>query len=353
MSKRFDHKTFNPEAFGAYVDMVPKTRRNELIRSQALQPNTEIRRALSSQTGSYFAALPMFGRIGGVPQNYDGQTDRKAQRTSTYDRGVIVAGRMQSWREMDFSEDITAGVSFMDNVARQVSSYWETIDQNTLMYILDGIFSMTGTDNEKFINAHTYDISSRTGTNVQGYPNNAVSAESLNNAVQRASGDNKSIFGLVILHSAVATHLENQGLLTYFKYNDANGMERELSMGTWNGRTVLIDDSMPTADIGGGNMLYTSYVLGNGAFDYEDVGAVTPYYMNFDPFEGGGVTFLHTTQRKVFAPYGISFTNAEKASLSPTDAELRLGRNWTLVNDSEGSVIDHKAIPIARIISRG
>ena len=44
------------------------------------------------------------------------------------------------------------------------------------------------------------------------------------------------------------------------------------------------------------------------------------------------------------------------ATLSPTDTELEMGANWELVNDNSTGTktyIDHKAIPIARIISRG
>jgi hypothetical protein len=41
------------------------------------------------------------------------------------------------------------------------------------------------------------------------------------------------------------------------------------------------------------------------------------------------------------------------ASNSPTAAEFADGANWTLVNDGNGKCITHKAIPIARIISRG
>ena len=63
-------------------------------------------------------------------------------------------------------------------------------------------------------------------------------------------------------------------------------------------------------------------------------------------------------QRKVFAPFGISYEKASQASLSPTDAELSNGANWALVHSGEASenartYINHKAIPIARIISRG
>ena len=77
--------------------------------------------------------------------------------------------------------------------------------------------------------------------------------------------------------------------------------------------------------------------------------------MQRDPAKNGGQTTLYSRQRKLYAPYGISFTKSSVASLSPTNAEFELGANWTLVNDGGSSkkYIDHKAIPIARIISRG
>ena len=60
----------------------------------------------------------------------------------------------------------------------------------------------------------------------------------------------------------------------------------------------------------------------------------------------------------MFAPKGISYEKASQSSLSPTDAELANGANWALVHsgeatESQRSYIDHKAIPIARIKSRG
>ena len=48
------------------------------------------------------------------------------------------------------------------------------------------------------------------------------------------------------MDSAVATGLENKNLLTYKKYNDANGMERDADVGTINGKDVLVDDDAKT-----------------------------------------------------------------------------------------------------------
>ncbi|MFR8334403.1 MAG: hypothetical protein ACLU9S_20325 [Oscillospiraceae bacterium] len=80
---------------------------------------------------------------------------------------------------------------------------------------------------------------------------------------------------------------------------------------------------------------YTSYVLGDGAISYEDLGVKVPYEMARDPKKNGGEDTLYTRQRKAFAPFGISYEKKSQASLSPTDAELANGTNWCLVHSSE------------------
>lgn len=103
---------------------------------------------------------------------------------------------------------------------------------------------------------------------------------------------------------------------------------------------------------------YTSYVLGEGSINFEDLGAKVPYEMSRDPAKNGGQDTLYTRQRKVFAPKGISYEKTSQTTLSPTDAELSNGANWALVHsgeatESQRSYINHKVIPIARIKSRG
>lgn len=352
---KFDSKSFNPEAFGRYVQNVPNLKRNELIKSRALTGNTEIRSVFNSQTGTYYARIPMLGNLDGDPQNYDGNTDIVPGTTTTFEQGVVVFGRAKAWKERDFSTDITGGVDFMSNVAKQVVRYWEDIDQGVLLAILKGIFSMSGTANEAFVTAHTLDITGATGNDVQGNPLNKVGAASLNTATQQACGDNKGAFSLAILHSTVATNLENLKLFKYMTYTDADGITRNLAMGNWNGCTVLVDDGMPTEAADGG-VKYTSYVLGDGAFSYEDIGAKVPYEMTRNALTNGGEDVLVSRQRKCLAPKGISFKSITGIT-SPTNAHFEDGGNWEIVHD--GGVagnrkhFDHKGIPIARIVSLG
>ncbi|MCE2603935.1 hypothetical protein LH384_33145, partial [Pseudomonas aeruginosa] len=92
---------------------------------------------------------------------------------------------------------------------------------------------------------------------------------------------------------------------------------------------------------------------GDGAIELTDCGAKVPYEVDRDPAKNGGQDTMYSRQRKIFAPYGISFT--DNSIISPTDAQLETGSKWSLANSNESSkdYLPHKAIPIARIITRG
>ncbi len=343
----FNSKTFNGEVFGKYINQIPNLKRNELVHSGALRPRPELKDMFSEQSGGFYGTVPMFATIGGDALNYDGTTDITANETGTFSQSMVVVGRAKAWVENDFSAD-AAGTDFMDNVAMQVAEYWDEIDQKTILSILKGIFAMTGDGNADFVEGHTLDITAEADDAAK------VAATTLNTAIQKACGDNKDKFSLVFMHSAVATNLENLNLIDRLKYTDEMGIQRDLTLGTWCGRTVFIDDTMPSEVGDDGEEVYTTYILGDGAFDYVDVGAAVPYAMDRDEAKNGGRTTLYSRQRKIFAPYGINFTKAAMATLSPTDAELEAADNWALVKNGDGTApIDHKAIPIARIISKG
>ena len=387
---KFDSKSFNPEAFKYSVERVPNLNLNEIIKSRAVVRNDEIAALFRAQDGTSYARIAMRGLLDGDVLNYDGETDITATSTKTFERGVVVLGRAKAWTEKDFSYDITGGVDFMENVAQQVAQYWDEVDQDTILSVLKGVFNMTGTKNLEFVEKHTTEEAGN------------MTATTLNSATNKACGANKKKFTMVFMHSDVATNLENLNLIQHLKYTDANGVTRDLDLGTWNGKLVIIDDAMPIlegydiaesttpgalkvvsssaadgqillsnvkaadfypASVAADNYVvpgikYTTYALGNGAFDYADIGAKVPYEMARDPYSDGGVDTLITRRRKVFAPMGISYEKASQATLSPTKAELENGTNWTLVHTGESvaanrSFINHKSIPIARIISRG
>ena len=358
---KFDSKSFNPQAFGKYVDRIPNVTKNELAKSGAVGTNQNARDALANQTGSLYARVPYFGRIdGSTSQNNDGGTDITSTSTTTYEQGFIVASRMDGWTEKSFSKNITAGVDFMDNVAAQIADYKMDVRQDILLAILKGVFSMSTTGStvaakgaKEFLDKHVYNITANTGDDA------LVGAATLNKAIQKAGGDNKNIFKLIIMHSEVSTNLENMKLLKYMTYTDADGIERELALATWNGRTVLIDDNMPTEDVaesasgkGDGYTKYTTYVLGEGAIILDDIGDAVPYEMSRDPKTNGGQDTLYVRDRYICGVDGISFEKPATITASASNADLETGANWNIINDGT-KTIPHKAIAIAKIVSKG
>lgn len=349
MASIFDSKYFNAEVFGKYLETVPRIKQNAFLKAGILRTRSDLKAMLSEQTGGNFISIPMVGRIGGTALNYDGSTNITATSIETFLQSMIVVGRAKAWTERDFSYDITGGHDFMADIARQVGDYWDDVDQATILSILKGIF---GVSTNNFSTDHTLDISAETGNSgADAY----VSASTLNNAIQKAAGANKNIFTLAIMHSVVATNLENMQLLDYYKGTDDNGMQRDVGLATWNGRTVLIDDEGTSTTSGSPAVTtYTTYLLGQGAFDYCDCGAKVPNEVDRDPATNGGMDTLYTRQRKLFAPRGFSFVQPSTAIVSPTAAQLETAARWTPVKDTAGTgYYDSKAIPIARIISKG
>lgn len=356
---KFDSKSFNPQAFGKYVDRIPNVTKNELAKSGAVGTNQNAHDALANQTGSLYARVPYFGRIdGSTSQNNDGGTDITSTSTTTYEQGFVVASRMDGWTEKSFSKNITAGVDFMDNVAAQIADYKMDVRQAMLLAILKGVFSMSTTGStvaakaaKEFLDKHVYNITANAGDDA------LVGAATLNKAIQKAGGDNKNIFKLVIMHSEVATNLENMKLLKYMTYTDADGIERELALATWNGRTVLVDDNMPTEDVAKADDVeaytaYTTYVLGEGAIILDDIGDAVPYEMSRDPKTNGGQDTLYVRDRYICGVDGISFEKPATITASASNTDLETGTNWNIINDGT-KAIPHKAIAIAKIVSKG
>lgn len=383
---KFDSKSWNPQVWEKYMRNVPNTKENALIKNGLLNAKPNMTARLRDEVGGNYFTEPIKGLLDGEVLNYDGVTNLSATSRDTFEQGKIIIGRMKGWTEKDFSTELT-GEDFMP-LAEEVKEYFENVDQNDILSILKGIFAMTdnGTD---FVEKHTYEIDKE------------LDATDMNKALQKASGDKKKLYSVAFMHSYPATNLENLQLLNFLKYTDSNGIERDLTIATYNGKLVVVDDEMPVAngydastegaegalkvvtgtpsageikltdvqasDFYPSNVAansyvvpatkYTSYVLGEKFFDYDNVGVKVPNEMERDAKTSGGVDTLYIRQRKLYVPKWISFTKKQMATNSPTPAELANGQNWEVVNNGKSGdekvYVNHKAIPLVQIISRG
>ena len=384
-------KIFNEEVFEKYTKTLPSTKENSLIKNGLFTVVNKYKSKLVDQTGGYAIEEPIKGRLGGTPSNYDGSTNiEKGTERPTFQQRKIAYGRAKAWGEYDFASDIS-GTNFKPE-AQEVKDYWDENRQGVVLSILKGIFGMSGGVNGQFVEKHTYDISEEDGTAAN------MAADTMNRAAQKALGDKKAALNMIFMHSAVSTNLEGLNLINFLKYTDDQGIERDLTIGTFNGRLVVVDDevqelngydeatsattgalkvvsSSPSAgqilltDVKGSDFYpedvaandyvvaankYVSYAFKQGFFEYEDLGVERPNEIVRDAYTKGGYTDLVTRIREIIVPYLISYKGT--GAVSPTNANFATGSNWELANDgaAEDKVyVDGKLIPVVRIISRG
>lgn len=387
--EKYRGKIFNEEVFEKYLKTLPSTKENSLINSGLFTNVNKYKSKFTDQVGGYAIEEPIKGRIGGTPTNYDGSTNiEKGSERITYIQRKIAYGRAKAWGEYDFAADIS-GTNFKAE-AQEVKDYWDEQRQSTVLAILKGIFAMTGGADGQFVEKHTYDISEAATS--------TIGADTLNRAAQKALGDKKGKFDVIFMHSAVATNLEGLNLIEFLKYTDEAGITRDLTLGTFNGRLVIVDDEVqelngyaeatssttgalkvvsgsPSAgqiklddvkaadfypeDVAANDYVvadvkYVSYIFQKGFFEYENIGAEVPSEIVRDAYTKGGFTDLVTRVREIIVPMYISYKGT--GAVSPTNANLSTGSNWELVNDQDNDTktyVDDKLIPVARIISRG
>ena len=389
--EKFRDKIFNEQVFEKYLKTLPSTKENSLIKNGLFTNVNKYGAKLKDQTGGYAIEEPIKGRLGGTPSNYDGDTNiSKGTERITFHQRKIAYGRAKAWGEYDFSSDIS-GTNFMAE-AQEVKDYWDEQRQGVVLSILKGIFGMTGGADGAFVDSHTYDVSENDGTAAN------LGADAMNRAAQKALGDHKAKLDIIFMHSVVSTNLEGLNLIDFLKYTDSDGIERDLTIGTFNGRLVVVDDEVQelngyeeatsattgalkvvsgTASAGQialtdvqasdyypagvaandyvvASKKYVSYAFQKGFFEYEALPVERPSELVRDAYTKGGFTDLVTRIREIIVPYLISYKGT--GSVSPTNSALATGSNWELANDgaAENKVyVDAKLIPVVRIISRG
>ncbi len=344
--KFYDGKTVNAQAFGAYISEIAKTRENKLINADIYTADKSVNDTFANSTGNIYAVLPILGNFKGKAQNYDGVTDlEKGKGVDTYFYGITSYGRALVGGEHDYANEIAGKkVDFREHLAKRMGEKWVDIREDTLISIINGMYSSTADGADVFAREHTLEVAS-------------IEETSLNDASQKALGDkdfNGNGLILSIMNSKIANNLRNKKLLEYMKYTDENGMERNSNLAQWGDKLVLVDDSITTIKVGE-TTKYMTYGIGGGAFiKNEDLPVEVPFERYRNPYEKGGKVDLINRERRVLHPKGFSFLKKNVVTDSPTDEEFADGANWGLAKSSNldsPEFYPHQLIPIVRIIS--
>ena len=327
---------FDPEVFAEYMEEQP-TLSNAIIASGILQEDATIIDLIGSRGN--VATLPFYKAMDIAdyePYNNDGNTDNVPKEIAGGKQTAILIQRMMAWKAKDFTKELT-GANPMQHIANSVSNYYQQVWEAELMNIVNAVMKLDD------MATHVMDISA-TGDTVENA--NKIDETTMIFAQQKALGDAAGNFGIAIMHSMILARYKALGLVEYAKYNEANGLAKEVTMPTINGLIVVPSDRH-TVDTSGAFPKYITTIVGRGAMltapknNYEE-----PYYVDYDPETDAGVEKLYTKAGRVLHPNGFNLDVTAISGESPTKAELGASENWELA-------FDQKNIRIGQIISNG
>ena len=327
---------FDPEVFAEYMAEQPTW--NDVIIASGIITEDQTIMGLIGDRGNV-ATLPFYQAVDAdvqAPLNNDGLTNNVPVDVAGGKQTAMLIQRMKAWKAKDFTKELT-GADPLQHVANSVNGYYNQVWTAELMNIVDTVMGLSAVSN------HITDISA-SGSTVTN--DNKIGETTMIYAQQKALGDAADGFGMIVAHSMIVARYKALGLVEYVKYNEANGLQREITLPTIGGMTVLQTDRY-TADTSGTVPKYRTTIIGAGAIlsarknNYEN-----PYYTDYDPEASAGIEKLYTKQGRVLHPNGFSLNVSNIATESPTRTELGTAGNWSLA-------FNEKNVRIGQIISNG
>jgi len=243
----------------------------------------------------------------------------------------------QAW-SVNHLAKVISGDDPMQAIVDLVADYWARIDQGIVISCLKGIFAAASMAGNKLSIASELLAGQSAATRLNG--------STFVDATVKL-GDRGDRLTAVAMHSATEAALRKLDLIDFIP--DSEGKSQ---IKTFQGRRVVVDDTLPVRNGTTDGLVYTTYLFGPGAFGK---GAAA---LDSAPLQGGhgteGVelarvpldsdTVLINRRRYILHPRGVKFTSAAVAADSPTNAELENGANWTRVFENKNVrivAVDH------------
>jgi hypothetical protein len=224
---------------------------------------------------------------------------------------------------------VISGDDPMQAIVDLVAGYWSRTDESLLISCLKGIFGAASMAGNKLAIASESVAGQSSSTRLNGATFVDATAK---------LGDRGDRLTAIALHSATEAALRKLDLIDFIPDSEGKAQIR-----TFQGRRVIVDDSLPTRAGTTDGTVYMSFLFGPGAF----ARGVAP--LDGSPLQGGfgteGVemarvpldsdTVLINRRRYLLHPRGVKFTSASVAGDSPTNAELENQANWVRVFENK------------------
>lgn len=338
-----------PEVFTGYAQQLTEEK-SRLIQSGAMVRDEQIDSMLAG-AGLTFN-IPSYQDLDNDADNVStdaaddsitgGSGNSSPKKIVTGQETAVRLSRNQSWSSADLTAALIANDP-MEAIAQRVSSYWARRLQAAFVATMTGVFADNAaapTGTEHVAGDMTNDLSTlNTSTYSAGVTDFSAPAF-LDAAV--TLGDSQEDLGMVMVHSIVYNRMQKNNLIDFVP--DARG---ETRIPTFLGRSVIVDDSMPSPSSG----VYETWIFGAGAVRFGRSAPKVPVETERKPGSGngGGSEILYNRVEWCIHPNGHKYAGSA-AEGGPSNAatanNLAAAASWQRVFP------ERKQIKIARLITR-
>lgn len=302
-----------PTKFNKYVQVL-STQKSNLYQSGII---TDLSAVINSEIEGKTVNMPFFNDLNATDAEVvlDDTSNLTVGKMTTGQDVAVKLLRGAAFGSSDLSADL-AGADPIDAIANRFADWWNKRMQTALLSVLAGAMGAANmTDNVN-------DISGETGGAEFFDADSFIDSAFL-------LGDEQGGLTAVAVHSLTLKAMVKADLIDYVP--DSLG---KLTIPTYMGKTVIVDDSLPVSG-SGSDRIFTTYLFGPGAIAYGEKSPKVPVEVERQALVGMGQEYIVNRRQWVMHPRGIKWLGGTQAGVTPTNAELATTTNWTRVYDAK------------------
>jgi Major capsid protein 13-like len=312
-----------PEVFNPYVINTIEEK-SALVRSGIMASVP----GLSVPNGGDTVNMPFWNDLEGDPQAIQSDSALVPQKITSGKDVARVFEFGQAWSSEDLAAEL-AGSDPMKAIASRVADYWTRQQQRMLLAQLNGVFADNKANDAGDL---ILDVADESGTG------QTASGEVFIDGAQLL-GDAKNKFTAIAMHSRVHANLQKAQLIEYLPDSQI-----DIGFGTYQGKTIIVDDGLPVLDGTTSGKKYTTYLFGAGAVGYVPGSAKTPTETDRNSLKGEDI--LINRQKFIMHTRGFKWAEGAVAGQMPTLAEMENAANYD-------RVFDKKKVRVVKVVTNG
>jgi hypothetical protein len=281
--------------------------------------------------GGQTVKMPFWKDISGARQVLDDSNPLTVNKIAASQDIAVINNDGNAW-SVNLLAELLSGGDPMGAVADLIGSYWARIEEAMIIAILTGVFLALAAEGTP-VNTLTIASESIAAQSAATRLNGTTFID----ACQKL-GDAKDRLTAIAIHSDTEAALLKLDLIDFVP--DSEGKSQ---IKTFQGKRVIVDDTLPRRAGTTDGLVYQSYLFGPGAI------AKGSANLSGIPLQGGfgteGVEFSRVTlasdtvlvnrRRFLLHARGVKFNSVTMVGQSPTDAEFALVANWTRVYEAK------------------